>query len=62
VVASRSNRENRGARKPMQRVASIGQFRHCAGSIGFGTTPGGFMAKREPQIILKTDERTFTSS
>jgi hypothetical protein len=46
----------------MQRVASIGQFRHCAGSIGFGTTPGGFMAKREPQIILKTDERTFTSS
>ena len=26
-------------------------------SGSFGTTPGGFMGKREPQIILKTDER-----
>jgi hypothetical protein len=25
--------------------------------VGFETTPWGFMGKREPQIILKTDER-----
>jgi hypothetical protein len=37
-------------------VARIGQFRHLAGSIGFGTTPWGTMGKREPQTILKTDE------
>jgi len=26
------------------------------GSMNFVTTPGGFMGKREPQGILKTDE------
>ena len=30
---------------------------------GFETTPpGGFMGKREPQTILKTDERDIASS
>jgi hypothetical protein len=28
------------------------------GSMNFGTTPRGFMGKREPQSILKTDERS----
>jgi hypothetical protein len=46
----RSNRENRGARNA--------QFRGFAGSISFETTPGA-MGKREPQTILKTDERSI---
>jgi hypothetical protein len=30
------------------------------GSMNFGTTPpGGFMGKREPQTILRTDERSI---
>ena len=36
----------------------IGQFRHFAGSMNFETNPPtsqGFMGKREPQKILKTD-------
>jgi hypothetical protein len=40
-------------------VARIGQFRHFAGSMNFETTPRGAMSKREPQIILKTDERSI---
>jgi hypothetical protein len=29
------------------------------GSMNFETTPRGTMSKREPQIILKTDERAL---
>jgi hypothetical protein len=38
-------------------VARIGQLRRLTRFGSFVTTPGGFMGKREPQIILKTDER-----
>jgi hypothetical protein len=40
-------------------VALISQFRHFAGSMNFVTTPGGFMGKREAQIILKTEARNL---
>jgi hypothetical protein len=39
-------------------VAPIGQFRHFARFGNFGCTLGGSMGKgREPEVILKTDER-----
>jgi hypothetical protein len=38
-------------------VARIGHFPRLTRFGNFVTTPRGFMSKREPQIILKTDER-----
>ena len=60
AATGRSNRENRGARNPMQRRCAdrpVSPFRRFG---NFETTPPPFraiMGKREPQIILKTDER-----
>jgi hypothetical protein len=33
-------------------------LRKTAGSMNFGTPPGGLMSKPEPQIIMKTDQRS----
>jgi hypothetical protein len=48
----RTPRMESPSRKTGSRAAN-----RCFGS--FVTTPGGFMGKREPQIILKTDERSI---
>jgi hypothetical protein len=53
-----SNRENRGARNPMQRRCTdrlVSQFRRV--NQFRDHPPGGFMGKREPQIIPTMDER-----
>jgi hypothetical protein len=60
ATKGRSNRENRSASNPMQRRCvdrpaspsdPLRQFRD--------QYPGGFMGKREPSTILKTDERSI---
>jgi hypothetical protein len=40
-------------------VARIGQFRHLSRFGSFGTRVGEHVSKREPQIILKTDEHKY---
>jgi len=53
-----SNRENRGAGNPMQRRCADRPASPCDPHREFWYhPPGAFMGKREPQIILKTDER-----
>jgi hypothetical protein len=58
-VRQRAERTARTAAPQTRRnaVARIGQC-HFTGSMNFGTTPWGTVGKREPQIILQTDERS----
>ena len=56
-ATGRSNRENGSARNQMQRRCAdrpVSPFRRVE---QFRYHPGGLMGKREPQTILKTDER-----
>ena len=42
---------------PCNDVPRIGQLRRVTRIVSVVRPPGGSMGKREPQIILKTDER-----
>jgi hypothetical protein len=51
----KSNRENRGARNPMQRRCAIGQFRHFAGSMNFETPQWGPRARGGARLIVLSE-------
>ena len=57
-ATGRSNRENRGAGKPDATPCADRPVSPFPGSMNFEYHPSGDVGKREPQIILQTDERS----